>query len=403
LRGGACCVSGPLLEIFFDRAKRSGKTCCFVAKAEPALMHYSQLMRFAHACVLLLSGFAPLAAFGQTQASQLPEGPYRETVQRICSGCHSVQMFSGREMTREQWGGVVSNMIGRGAKLSDQEFDEVVNYLAQTLPPGNHGPTTTGAAKAAPVHKQSLIDQAGADDKQVVDEEAAARGKTVYIAQCITCHGTRARGGERGADLVRSLVVLHDRYGSTLGPYLAEGHPAVNPVALTPDQIVDLSHFLHQQVGDTLRTGPYNNVLDILVGDPTAGKAFFYGAGRCSQCHSATGDLAHIAGKYDPPSLQLKVVFPQDRAVARTGPATPRQPLTVTVTTPSGESVTGVPTELDDFNVSLRDASGQYHSFARGPGVKVEKHDPYAAHVALLDQYTDKEIHDVVAYLETLQ
>jgi cytochrome c oxidase cbb3-type subunit 3 len=366
-------------------------------------MNYSQFMSFTRNCVLLLAGFAPMFAFGQAPASQLPDGPNREVAQRICSGCHSVQMFVGRGMTPEQWGGVVSNMIGRGAKISDQEFDQIVDYLGKTLPPGKETGASAAVAKAAPMHKKSLIDQAGADDKQIVDVDAAARGKTVYIAQCITCHGTRARGGDRGADLVRSLVVLHDRYGSTLGPYLAQGHPQGKPISLTQDQIVDLSHFLHQQVGDTLRTGPYNNVLNILVGDPNSGKAFFYGAGGCSHCHSTTGDLAHIAGKYDPPSLQLKVVFPQDRAVARNGPASPRKPLTVTVTTPSGESVTGVPTELDDFNVSLRDASGQYHSFTRGPGVKVEKHDPYAAHVALLDLYTDKQIHDVVAYLETLQ
>jgi mono/diheme cytochrome c family protein len=287
--------------------------------------------------------------------------------------------------------------------MSDQEFDQVVDYLATALPPGKQGGGGATTAKTAPVHKKSLFDEVGANDKQVVDEDAAARGKTVYIAQCITCHGTRARGSERGADLVRSLVVLHDRYGSTLGPYLAQGHPAGKPVTLSQDQIVDLSHFLHQQVGDTLRTGPYNNPLNILVGDAKEGKAFFYGAGKCSQCHSTTGDLAHIASKYDPPSLQLKVVFPQNRAVPRNGATSARQPLTVTVTTASGESVTGIPIELDDFNVSLRDASGQYHSVARGPGVKVDKHDPYAAHVALLDEYTDKEIHDVVAYLETLQ
>ena len=366
-------------------------------------MNYSQFMGFTRNCALLLAGFAPLLALGQAPVSQLPDGPNREVAQRVCSGCHSVQMFVGRGMTREQWGGVVSNMIGRGAKISDEEFDQIVNYLATALPPGNQAGGSTPVAKAAPVHRRSLIDQAGADDKQVVDEAAAARGRTVYIAQCITCHGTRARGGERGADLVRSLVVLHDRYGSTIGPYLAQGHPAGQPVTLTHDQVVDLSHFLHQQVDDTLRTGPNNHVLNILVGDARAGKTFFYGAGGCSHCHSPTGDLAHIASKYDPASLQLKVVFPQDRAVARSGPSTPRKPLTVTVTTASGESVTGVPTELDDFNVSLRDASGQYHSFAREPGVKVVKHDPYAAHVALLDQYTDKEIHDVVAYLETLQ
>ena len=369
----------------------------------PSWMNYSQPMRFVS--VVMVACCATSLALGQAAGPQLPDGPNREVVQRVCSGCHSVQMFAGRGMTREQWAGVVSNMMGRGAKMSDEEFDQVVEYLGKTLPPGKAaaaGPPAAMTTKAPP-RPRNLIDQAGSDDKQAVDEEAAARGKTVYIAQCITCHGTRARGGSRGADLVRSETVLHDRYGSTIGPYLAKGHPAGNPVQLTQEQIVDLSHFLHQQVGDTLRTGPYNAVLNILVGDAHAGKTFFDGAGGCSHCHSPEGDLAHIASKYDPPSLQLKVVFPQNRAVARNGPATPRKPLTVTVKTASGETVTGVPTELDDFNVSLIDTAGHYRSFTRGPGVKVEKHDPYAAHVALLDTYTDKEIHDVVAYLETLQ
>jgi cytochrome c oxidase cbb3-type subunit 3 len=372
-------------------------------------MNYSLSMRFIRTGVLLLAGFSSALgqtpyAIGPSPAGTLPDGPNREAVQRICSGCHSVQMFSGRGMTRQQWGGVVSNMIGRGAKISDDEYDQVVEYLGKALPPGGAPASPATATKpAAPPRRKSLIDQAGSDDKQVVDEDAAARGKTVYIAQCITCHGTRARGGERGADLVRSVVVLHDRYGSTIAPYLAKGHPAAKPITLTQEETVDLSHFLHQQIGDTLRTGPYNNVLNVLVGDPKAGKVYFEGAGGCTGCHSATGDLAHIAGKYDPASLQQKTVFPMDRAVAKNGPSTPRKPLTVTVTTANGLSVTGVPAELDDFTVALIDNTGQYHTFAREPGVKVEKHDPYAAHVALLEKYTDQQMHDVVAYLETLQ
>src|SRR5277367_5622126 len=108
-------------------------------------MIYSHWMRFKPTWVLLLAAFAPLFAvgqapgsfaIGQVSGSQLPDGPNRETVQRICSGCHSVQIFLGRGMTREQWGGVVSNMIGRGAKVSDEEFDQVVDYLATALPPG---------------------------------------------------------------------------------------------------------------------------------------------------------------------------------------------------------------------------------------------------------------------------
>ena len=306
-------------------------------------------------------------------------------------------------MTREQWGSIVSNMISRGAKGSDEEFAQVVDYLAKNLPPANNAaPSTTVAKAKAPKRPQNLIDQAGASDKQVVDEESAVKGKALYIAQCVTCHGTRARGSERGPDLVRSLVVLHDRYGSEIGPFLAKGHPSGQP-ALTQDQVADISNFLHQQVGDTLRTGPYNSVLNILVGDAREGKAYFNGPGKCSQCHSTTGDLAHIGSKYDPPVLQLKVVFPQTAAFGRRASSNARKPVTVTVTTANGESVTGVLDEIDDFSVSLHDAAGRYLSFQRGPGVKVEKHDPYAGHVALLDEYTDKDIHDVVAYLETFK
>lgn len=349
-------------------------------------------------CLLLLVGFTPWHVRAQNQGAQLPNAPGREAVQRVCSVCHPAQIVLGRGMSREQWGSIVSNMISRGAKGSDEEFAAIVDYLARNLPP-----SANGAAPTVAKRPRSLIDQAGANDKQIVDENAAARGRTVYIAQCITCHGTRARGTERGADLVRSLVVLHDRYGSTLGPFLAKGHPAGTNMALSQAQIVDLSHFLHQQVENTLRTGPYNKVLNILVGDPKAGEAYFNGAGKCNTCHSPTGDLAHIASKYQPSVLQLKVVFPQTAAFGRRAISNSRKPVTVTVTTASGEKVTGVLDEMDDFDVSLRDDSGHYRTFSREPGVKVEKHDPYAAHVALLDEYTDKEIHDVVAYLETLK
>jgi cytochrome c oxidase cbb3-type subunit 3 len=308
-------------------------------------------------------------------------------------------------MTRQQWGTTVSSMIARGAKITDDEFDQIVGYLATTFPLNGEASATTAVAKQTQAPRRpSLVAQAGSDDKQVVDEAAAALGRTVYIAQCITCHGTRARGGNLGADLVRSVLVLHDRYGSTIGPYLAEGHPKVKPVELTKEQVVNLSHFLHQQIGDTLRTGPNNNIANILVGDAKAGKLYFEGAGGCTQCHSVTGDLAHIASKYDPPALQQKVVFPENRAITKQGTASRQHDvMTVTVTTPSGATVTGEPLNIDNFNVSLRNAVGQYFSFTRSPNLKVEKHNPYAGHEALLDAYTDKDIHDVVSYLETLQ
>ena len=87
----------------------------------------------------------------------------------------------------------------------------------------------------------------------------------------------------------------------------------------------------------------------------------------------------------------------------RGGPP-PTSAVTVTVTPAAGPAVSGVLVQMDDFNVSLRDASGAYYgrSSAR-PALKVVKTDPLAAHIALLETITDKKMHDVVAYLETLK
>jgi mono/diheme cytochrome c family protein len=241
----------------------------------------------------------------------------------------------------------------------------------------------------------TLLGAQGPSDKQIVDAAAADRGKATYVAECITCHGARARGTENGPDLVRSTVVLRDRVGSEIGSFLRKGHPTQSnrpASAFTQAQIADLSHFLKQRFNETLRRSPTYRVQNVLTGDAKAGTAFFNGDGKCGMCHSVSGDLAGIGRKYDPPTLQQRFLFPP-----RTGP------VAVTVTPPDGPAVSGSLVRMDDFDVALRDRSGEYHSFKRTQGLKVEKRDPYAAHAELLDRYTDKNIHDVVAYLESLK
>src|SRR5687768_10919204 len=65
---------------------------------------------------------------------------------------------------------------------------------------------------------------AGPPDRPPVDAAAADRGRSLYGSECITCHGASARGTSTGPSLIRSAIVLNDRYGSTLGPFFKKGH-----------------------------------------------------------------------------------------------------------------------------------------------------------------------------------
>jgi cytochrome c oxidase cbb3-type subunit 3 len=77
--------------------------------------------------------------------------------------------------------------------------------------------------------------------------------------------------------------------------------------------------------------------------------------------------------------------------------------VTAAVTVPGRPPVSGTLVSLDDFHVALRDDTGQYRSWVRTPEMTIVKDDPYAFHVDLLDRLTDKAMHDVVAYLESLK
>jgi mono/diheme cytochrome c family protein len=243
---------------------------------------------------------------------------------------------------------------------------------------------------------------AGPSDLPTVDSAAADRGKTTYAAECTSCHGEQARGTAKGSNLVRSMVVLRDRYGSELGPFLKKGHPAPGgSAAFTDAQIVDLANFLRQRVNDSLRGSPLFQPRNVLTGDAKAGATFFNGDGKCSTCHGATSSLAGIGSRLTPIDLQQRFLFP--RLGRGRGATSSASPITVSVTPAAGPTVSGVLVQMDDFNVSLRDTSGTFYSFKRTPELKVEKTDPLAAHIALLSTISDKQMHDVVAYLETLK
>lgn len=227
------------------------------------------------------------------------------------------------------------------------------------------------------------------------DAAAAERGAKLYGPNCAFCHGERATGAA-GPDLVRSPLVLHDEKGELIGPVLLKGRadkgmPAFS--ALTADQVRDIAEFLHLKVELAANRGTYHT-LNVVTGDAKKGEAYFNGVGGCNACHSPAGDLAHIATRYQSDVLQNRFLWP-----GGFGSGVRK----VTVTLPNGETFSGAPKRLDDFTVSLTDASGNYHSWPRENGLQVAVEDRLAAHRQLLGKYTDADIHNLTAYLVTLR
>jgi len=232
------------------------------------------------------------------------------------------------------------------------------------------------------------------------DPAAAERGEKLYSPNCAFCHGAKANGAS-GPDLVRSALVLHDEKGELIGSVLKEGRPDKGMPAfslLTKDQISDLAEFLHMKVELAANRGLYV-VENIITGDAKAGEAYFNSAGQCSSCHSPTGDLAHIAARLQPVELQSMFLWPGSASGERARGARGSQ---VSVTLPEGQAISGTLKKLDDFDVSIYDSAGTYHSWPRDE-VKVEFKNTLAAHRRLLDLYTDADIHNLTAYLVTLK
>jgi cytochrome c oxidase cbb3-type subunit III len=225
------------------------------------------------------------------------------------------------------------------------------------------------------------------------DPVAAERGEKLYTPNCAFCHGLKANGAE-GPDLVRSPLVLHDEKADLIGPLLLQGRPDKGMPAfasMTAAQVSDIAQFLHMRVELSVNRGLYK-VQNIVVGDAKAGEAYFNA--HCKTCHA--NDLAHVATKFAPVDLQAAFLWPAS------GRGRGARSTKVTIALSNGQTITGTVKRLDDFDVSIVDAEGAYHSWPRDR-VKVEIPDPLVGHRELLAKYTDEDMHNLLSYLVTLK
>ena len=236
--------------------------------------------------------------------------------------------------------------------------------------------------------------------KKTYPASLVEQGAALFRQDCSFCHGREATGGESGPDLTRSKLVAADASGEKIAAVVRNGRTDKGMPAFdrTDQQIASLVAFIHTQREGALAKGGRRGAggrkgvapEDLQTGNATAGKKYFDGAGGCAACHSPTGDLGGIASRYQGLELEERMLYPR-QAKSK-----------VTVTMPSGQEISGTLAYLDEFTVGLKNANGVYQSW-RTRDVKYKVDAPEQAHADLFSKYTDDDVHNLMAYLQTLK
>ena len=244
------------------------------------------------------------------------------------------------------------------------------------------------------------------------DPAEIARGKTLYGINCTVCHGADLRGGDLGGpNLLRSQTALSDRDGESIVPIIEGGRESsgMPAIKMSPADARATAAYIRSVLETIGRQGTPPSVgqaaPSILVGNAAEGQAYF--AAKCASCHSPTGDLQGIASRISDAkilqNLWLSGGAGRGGRGGRGAAASPVPPTTVTVTLPN-EAIQGRLIRIDDFFVTIADSDGAQRTIRRtGDSPKIEIHDPLKAHRDLLPLYTDKDVHDLTAYLVTLK
>jgi mono/diheme cytochrome c family protein len=248
------------------------------------------------------------------------------------------------------------------------------------------------------IHLYAQAPTTGYPQRAPGDPATLERGKAIYSTNCAFCHGNDARGGDGGPNLLRSEIVLNDRNAELIGDILQNGVSTMPKFEFDRDQVSDLAAFIHsfRVAGyDASRFLPQT----IVVGDAKAGEGYF--KAKCASCHDVAGDLKGFAARIaDARAMQQTWLMPGARGTRPSKPV----PAIVRATLESGRQVEGQLVRIDDFLVTLVTADETQYTIRRdSKTATVEVRDPLQAHRELLRIYTDKDIHNVTAYLESLK
>jgi putative heme-binding domain-containing protein len=235
------------------------------------------------------------------------------------------------------------------------------------------------------------------------DPVALAEGQALFRGLCSGCHGGAGRGG-KGPDLTRKRF-LHGNSDAEITAVIRNGVPKTTMKkmgdSLKEDQISKLLLFIR-----SLSRAPQDNPWKpYLAGDPKLGRQLFFDSKskvQCAKCHTIDGEggrvgpaLDHLASRRAPEYIMESIVQPSKDIDP--------QYETVQVVTKQGLPIVGLRVNETNFSIQLREENGRFHSFDKRELDEVHVLKKSLMPESIAEQLTVKELHDLFAFLMTLE
>ncbi|MGE5192984.1 MAG: c-type cytochrome [Deltaproteobacteria bacterium] len=241
--------------------------------------------------------------------------------------------------------------------------------------------------------------------KELTPEEKAAlaEGQALFRGLCSGCHGGMGRGG-KGPDLTDNRW-LHGDKDEDIARVIKNGVPGTTMKklgeSLKEKQIAVVIAYLRSLA----RAPGESNWKPYMPGDPKAGEQLFFdekGKALCSKCHAVHNKggrvgpaLDRIASRRSPEFIMESIVQPSKFI----------DPLfeAVQVVTGEGKVLKGRRINETNFSIQMFEEDGRFHSFLKRDLEDFRVMDTSMMPDNIAEQLTVKQLHDIFAFLMTLE
>jgi putative heme-binding domain-containing protein len=265
--------------------------------------------------------------------------------------------------------------------------------------------TTAALLTAASLWPASGQEPAGsAAAVQAKDPAALEEGQALFRGLCSGCHGGAGRGG-KGPDLTDNRWIHGSGSDDDIAGIIRNGVPRTTMKklgeSLKEEQIRKVILYLRSLA----RSPSESTWKPYMAGDPAAGRTLFFdpkGKAQCSKCHTVGGEGGRVgppldriasrrAGEYLMESIlqPSKDIDPAFEAVA--------------VATNDGRVISGIRRNETNFSIQLQEENGRFHSFLKRELEEVKPLQKSLMPENFAELLSVKELHDLFAYLMTLE